>query len=178
MPCDLTTGRTEPCKDSLGGLKTAYFLDYIKDPFTVTDGAATAINEFITEVFQYDLRSDTNTDASETPASDRNNGTSVFNQTVNVRLKKQDAATSNEIKLIARARPIIVTVDRNNVHKVFGFSEGMDLTGGNIQSGAAKADFNGYDLTFTSIEGEPGAILNSATVTALEALISGSLINP
>ncbi|UII80001.1 hypothetical protein [Flagellimonas sp. CMM7] len=178
MACDLTTGRTEPCKDSIGGLKNAFFLDYLENAFTVSDSQGTGIAVGVTEVFKYELRSDTNNDATESMISNKDAGTSVNTQTVNVRLKKQDAATSNEIKLMAYARPIIAVQDRNNVYKVYGLSEGMDLTASNIQSGAARADFNGYDLTFTSLEGEMAPILDSATVTALEALVSATNINP
>lgn len=178
MACDLTTGRTEPCKDSLGGITKVYAMDYVASGFTVSAGEATAINAAITEVFQWDLRSDTNNDAAEAPVSSRDAGTTVFTQTLNMRLKKQDAATAVEVGLMAYARPIFVVVDRNSVHKVFGLSEGMDLTGGNIQSGTAKTDFNGYDLTFTSTEGSPAPILDSSTVTALEALISATVITP
>jgi len=28
MSCLLTSGRTEPCKNSVGGLKAVYFIDY------------------------------------------------------------------------------------------------------------------------------------------------------
>jgi len=178
MPCDLTTGRTEPCKDSIGGLKNAFFLDYIENVFTVANSQATGIAAGVTEVFKYELRSDTNNDASESMVTSKDSGTSVNTQTLNLRLKKQDAATSNEIKLMAYGRPVIVAQDRNNVWKAYGLSEGMDLTGSNIQSGSAKTDFNGYDLTFTSTEGELAPILDSATVTALEALVSATNINP
>ncbi|MEM9823233.1 MAG: hypothetical protein AAF985_19285 [Bacteroidota bacterium] len=178
MPCDLTTGRTEPCKDSIGGIKNAFFLDYAENAFTVASSAATGIDASVTEVFKYELRSDTNNDATESMVSNKDAGTSVNTQTVNLRLKKQDAATSNEIKLMAYARPIIVIQDRNDVYKVFGLSEGMDLTGSNIQSGNARADFNGYDLTFTSLEGDMGPILDAATVTALTTLVSNTNIDP
>ena len=178
MACDLTTGRSEPCKDGLGGITKVYAMDYVAAGFTVAAGEATAINADITEVFPWDLRSDTNNDASEAPVSSRDNGSTTFTQTLNMRLKKQDAATATEVSLMAYGRPIFVVVDRNGVHKVFGLSEGMDLTGGNIQSGTAKGDFNGYDLTFESVEGSPAPILDSSTVTALEALISETVIAP
>ena len=56
MACNLTSGRTEPCKDAVGGVKKAILCDYVEAPFTVSAGQATAINAGVTEVFQYDLR--------------------------------------------------------------------------------------------------------------------------
>jgi len=178
MACDLMSGRTEPCKDSIGGIVKAYLMDYVDAAFTVASGQATAINASITEVFQYKLRSDTNNDLNEAIVSDKNNGTTINTQTLNMRLVKQDAATSNQVSLLAYARPIAVVVDRNGNHKVVGLSEGLDLTGSNIQSGLARADFNGYDLTFTATEGTTAPFLDAATITAIEALVSSTNINP
>jgi hypothetical protein len=175
MPCQLTSGRTEPCKDTVGGIKKALFIDYVENPFTLSSGEGTAINASITEVFQYELRADTNT-FTESIVSDSNTGNTINTQTVEIRLKKQDAATSNQIKLMANGRPIIVLVGYDGSYKVSGYSEGMDITGSTIQSGGAKADFNGYDLTFSSIETDFAPYLDASTITALEALVSNTNI--
>ena len=42
MACNLTSGRTEPCRDAIGGLKAIYLLDFVEDSFTVAAGEATA----------------------------------------------------------------------------------------------------------------------------------------
>lgn len=175
MACNLTSGRTEPCKDSVGGIKKAIFLDYVEDAFTVSSGQATAINAEVTEVFEYELRSDNNT-FSESLVSDKNTGTTVNTQTAEVRLKKQDYQSSNEVKLMASGRPIIVLIGYDGSYKVMGRDEGCDLTGSNIQSGGAKTDFNGYDLTFTAMETELAPYLDAATIAALEALVSNTNI--
>lgn len=173
--CALTTGRTAPCKDSVGGIKKALFLDYEKDAFTVSAGQATAISEDVTEVFEYDLRADNNT-FSESMVTDKNTGTTVNTQTAELRLIKQEYQTSNEIKLMAHGRPIIVLVGYDGSYKVMGITEGSDLTGSNIQSGGAKGDFNGYDLTFTATEMALAPYLDAATITAIEALVSATNI--
>lgn len=177
MACALTSGRTEPCKDSVGGIKAAWFIDYIEDAFTVSGGQATAINGSITDVYKYDLRSSNNT-LSESVVSDKNTGVTLNTQTLELRLKKQDYSTSAEIKLMANARPIIVVQGYDNTYKAVGHTDGCDLTASNIQSGGAKSDFNGYDLTFTAEEVMLAPFLDSSTVTALEALESATLINP
>ncbi len=175
MASNLTSGRKEPCKDSVGGIKKAIFLDYVEAPFTLTGGQGTGINVAVTEVFEYELRSDNNT-FTESVVSDKNAGTTINTQTSEIRLKKQTSATSNEITLMANGRPVIVLVGYDGSYKVMGYTEGCDLTGSNIQSGGAKADFNGYDLTFTAIETQLAPHLDSATITALEALVSANLI--
>lgn len=169
MACALTAGRTEPCKDTVGGIKSVWMFDYIEDPFTVSAGQATAINVGVTEVFKYDLRADNNT-FTESIVSDKNTGVTLNTQTLELRLKKQDYTTSAEIKLLANARPIIVIEGYDGTYKAMGITDGCDLTASNIQSGGAKTDFNGYDLTFTAEETSLAPMLDSTTVTALVAL--------
>lgn len=171
MACKMTSGRTEPCKDSLGGVKAAYFINYIDEAFTLSEGEATAINVGVTEAFKYELRADGNTFV-QNVVSDRNTGTTVNTQTLTLALKKLDKETSLQVDLMSKGRPIIVVEDYNNNFQVAGVSEGMDLTGSDINSGGAKTDFNGYNLTFTAMEGGTAPFLDEATVTALKALIS------
>jgi hypothetical protein len=171
MACLLTSGRTEPCKDAIGGVKKAFFMDYEENAFTVSAGAATAIAVGVTEVFEYELRAVENT-LEEVLVSDKNTGTTVNTQTLTLRLKKQGATTANQVQLMAYARPIIVVMMNDGSYKAVGISEGMDLTESSIVSGGARADFNGYDLTFTAEEAKLAPFLDGATITALLALVS------
>ncbi|WP_136465527.1 hypothetical protein [Flagellimonas onchidii] len=176
MACSITKGRTEPCKDTLGGVKAAYFINYIEDAFTVASGEATAINAGITEAFKYELRADGNSFV-QSPVSDRNTGTTVNTQTTTLALKKLDKDTSLEVDLMAKGRPILVIRDRMDNYFVAGITEGNDLTGSDINTGGAKSDFNGYNLTFEAQEGSAAPWLDAATITALEALVSSSNIS-
>ena len=176
MACLLTSGRTEPCKDAIGGLKAIYLLDYLEDSFTIAAGEATAIDAGVTEVFKYELLADGNT-LVETFTADQNNGTSIYEQALTVALKKQDADSATELSLIVKARPIAVVQFRDGSYRIVGISDGTVATG-DIQSGGAKADFNGYNLTLTATEVLPAPTLDSSTVTALLALVSATNINP
>ena len=176
MACLLTTGRTEPCRDAVGGLKAVYFLDFVENSFTIASGEATAIDAAVTEVFKYELLADGNT-LVETFTADQNNGTSIYEQVLTLALKKQDKDTANELSLIVKARPVVVVQFRDGSYKLVGISDGTVATG-DIQSGGAKADFNGYNLTLTATEVLPAPTLDSATVTALLAIVSATNINP
>ena len=92
-------------------------------------------------------------------------------------LKKQTKDSANELGLVVKARPIAVVQDRMDNYKIVGISDGTVATG-DIQSGGAKGDFNGYNLTLTATEVLPAPTLDSATVTALTALVSATNINP
>ena len=176
MACNLTSGRTEPCRDAIGGLKAIYILDYVEDSFTVAAGEATAIDAAVTEVFKYELLADGNTFV-ETFTADQNNGTSVYEQVLTVALKKQTKESANELSIVVKSRPVVVILFRDGTYKVQGISDGTVATG-DIQSGGAKADFNGYNLTLTSTEVLPAPTLDSATETAFLALVSSNNVAP
>ena len=176
MACVLTSGRTEPCSDAIGGIKKLYLLDYVEDSFTVAAGEATAISASVTEVFEYELLADGNT-LVETFTEDRNAGTSIYEQVLTLVLKKQDLATANELALIVKSRPVAVVLDRRGNYKVIGISDGTVSTG-SLESGGAKGEFNGINLTLTATETEPAPYLDATTETAFEALISATNINP
>ena len=176
MSCNLTSGRTEPCLDAVSGLKAFYLLDFVEDSFTITGGEATAINAAVTEVFKYELLADGNTFV-ETFTADRNNGTSIYEQVLTVALKKQTKESADELALVVKSRPVAVIEFRDGRKVVCGISDGTVATG-DIQSGGAKADFNGYNLTLTATEVLPAPTLDESTNTAFDLLISTTNVTP
>lgn len=87
MACLLTEGRTEPCKDSVGGLTKVYFADFgtLGDP-TYVDGTgltSAQISGFASgTVYQYDLKGNSSFD--QTITSSRENGTTFYDQILNL----------------------------------------------------------------------------------------------
>lgn len=169
MACDITVGRARVCKDGLGGNSKLYLYNEQEDPFTVVAGEATAINAAITVVYEFDLEGDGNT-LVQSLVPDRNTGSTVNTQTLTVVLKKINAATSVNLNLLAYGFPGAVVKDRNGNYHAVGIDDGIDFT---IESatGGAKSDMNGYTLTGVSTTGSLAPILDSATVTALLALV-------
>lgn len=176
MACILTSGRIEPCSDGIGGLKKFYLIDFQEDAFTITAGEATAMDVGVTVAYEFELLNDGNT-LVETFTQDINAGTSTYEQVLTVALKKQGLATANELHLIVKARPIAVVLDRNGDYRIVGISDGTVATG-SIESGGAKGEFNGYNLTLTATETAPAPTLDSATTTAFLAVVSATQINP
>lgn len=164
MACDISAGRTLPCKDSVGGLKSVYFINYdsavsisVEADDTVnsaTSWAATA------DVYEYELKG--NSSLTQNIQSSRENGTTAFEQVLELTLPKLSAADNQAIKLLAFGRPRIVVEDYNGNLFLVGREHGADVTGGTIVTGAAMGDLSGYTLTFTAMERIPA---NSVTGT-------------
>ena len=172
MACDITSGRAKQCKEFLGGVQKLYLFNYLENPFTVVDGAATAMNVLLTEAFEYDLVGDGQV-LVEDMVSDRATGTTVNTQTVTAILQGLDVATSNEMKAVANGYPQAVVKDRNNNYIVVGYSEGIDFTV-NSTTGSTQAELNGYTLTGVALEGALGAYLDETTRDAFLAIVQAN----
>ena len=172
MACDLTKGRLEPCKDVVGGLKAVYFTDFgdlgtvtkVDDEITVLSGTFTA--------YKYDLKGGSSFEQAIT--SSRENGTTYFEQTLNLTLKKLSKEDNKEIKLLAYGRPHVAVEDYNGNVFVMGLAHGAEVTGGTIVTGAAMADLSGYTLTFVAQEVEPANFLTAPTAADPYAGVSSS----
>ena len=163
MACNITAGRNEVCKDSIGGLSGVYFLNYTTGSFTKNgNGEVTALPSGST-VYYYELKG--NSAYTETVNTSRDNGTTFFSQELLLNLKKLTNEMTTQMKLLAYGRPQIVVWTMNGDALLVGEREGADMTAGTLQTGAAMGDLYGYSLTFTGQEQLPAAFLSGSTTT-------------
>ena len=177
MACDLTKGRALPCRDSVGGLKAVYFVDFGDlGAVTLTSTTDDTISDMggTFSAYKYVLKGTSSVE--QTINASRENGTVFFDQAVSLTLPQLSKEDNNEIKLLAYGRPHIVVEDYNGNAYLVGREHGADVTGGTIASGAAMGDMSGYTLTFNAMEltaanfiagatdGNPFAGMTSATV--------------
>ena len=160
MACILTSGRLEPCKDSNGGLRSIYFINYDSDlssNFTLTSEEITALAAPVT-CFKYELRGANSFD--EANENSRENGTSFWNGTGTFVFKKQDLATQKELKLLSYGRPHIIIEDYNGNFRLAGLKNGCECVV-NTASGSAMGDLNGYNITATSQEADMASFIDA-----------------
>jgi hypothetical protein len=162
MACNLSAGRNEVCKDSIGGLSGVYFLNFTTGSFTKNGaGEVTAFPSGST-VYYYQLKG---TSAyTETVNTSRENGTTFFSQELTLNLKKLTNEMTTQLKLMAYGRPQIVVHTQNGDALLVGEVEGADLTAGTIQTGAAMGDLYGYSVTMTGMEKLPAAFISGSTI--------------
>jgi len=187
MACDITAGRIEQCKDSVSGLKAMYLINYedlnSDSPTYVTYGTGDNVDE-ITDwipvddttqltLYKFELKSTANSFTTAINSS-RDNGTTFFEQTLVAALKRQDVVTHKNVKLLAYGRPRIVIRTMTDQFFLMGLDQGADVSAGEISSGAALGDFNGYSLTFTAQEELPANFLLASSEAALKTLFANS----
>lgn len=151
MACALTQGYTLGCRDSAGGLKSVYFIE-MDNVSGVTESAGTVsaiAKANAGKFYKYNLQRAT-ASWNEAYNDSAENGTSFHVQTLTIILNKMQAATSNEIKLLAQNKLLAVVEDRNGKYWLLGRENGLERSGGQGGSGTAMGDRNGYELTFTS----------------------------
>jgi len=151
MACALTSGYSLSCRDSAGGIKSVYLIEFDNvSGVTESGGTASAIAKANNgKFYKYNLQRGTS-NFEEAYNDSAENGTSFHVQTLSIILNKMQASTSEEIKLLAQNRLIAVVEDRNSKYWLLGKENGLERSGGRAGSGTAMGDRNGYELTFTS----------------------------
>ena len=154
MSCDISRGRLEPCKDSVGGLNAVYFINKggITAGYDVTD--TDVIDDLGTPTaYKFDIKGGST--YTENITSSRENGTTTFEQVLELQLTKLTKEDHKTVKLLAYGSPHVLIEDNNGNVFVAGLEHGLDVSGGTIVSGAAMGDMSGYTLTFSGMEKAP-----------------------
>ena len=175
MACDISLGRSEQCKDSIGGLSAVYFINYQdlgtisyveagSDVITSLEGGNTV------DAYKYELKGISTFE--QTVTSSRENGSTFVDQKLTLNLKKLTIADHKQLKLLAYGRPVIAVQDRNGNYFIAGLTKGMDLISSTISTGAAMGDLSGYSLEFQGMELKPANFLDGA-VNEILNIITG-----
>ena len=162
MPCNISLGYNEPCKDSVAGLTAVYFMNFNTGSFTLNATDVVTAFPSGSTVYKYELKGTNG--YTETVNTSRDNGTTFFSQELSLQLKKLTAEATKELKLLAYSRPKIVVADRNGNAFLVGKNEGADMTAGTITTGTAYGDLSGYTLEFTGQEQLPANFITGSTL--------------
>jgi hypothetical protein len=171
MACNISLGRNLPCKDAVGGIQAVYFINYSN--LAVTQSASDVVTGLgAVTAYKYEVKG-ANNNLQDNINSSRDNGTTFFEQVVNVQFSKLDASTNKELKLLAYGRPQIIVHTYQGDAFLCGKNNGMELTAGSIQTGTALGDLYGYTATFTGQEQLYSQFITGSTVSNPFAGISG-----
>jgi hypothetical protein len=172
MACDLSLGRKEPCKDVVGGIKNVYFVDFgdfSAITYTTDTDIVASVGSNVAS-FKYEVKG--NSSFEQNITSSRENGTTFFEQTLNLTLHKLTKEDNKELKLMAYGRPHVVVEDYNKNLFLMGLENGADVSGGTIVTGAAMGDLSGYTLTLTGMEKVPANFLDVASNGTVAAALT------
>lgn len=174
MSCDLTLGRKEVCKDSVGGLNAVYFVNFGDLGAITYDATNTDVIDAVAgtpDAFKYELKGAST--FTQNINSSREAGTTFFEQVLELTFKKLTPKDHKELKLLSFARPHVIVEDYNGNFFLAGLEHGCDVTGGTIVTGGAMADLSGYTLTLTGMERVPANFLDTNPAAVGFTVVAG-----
>ncbi len=170
MPCPLTKGFAIDCDKGVGGIKSILVteLGNITASTNVAGEITVLTQEALTDFHRYELVEEVGS-FDTTENSDLQAGSLFYTTVLNFTMNKLAAATSEELKLLALNRLVIIIEDNNGEHHIMGLERGANKVGGTntASSGAAFADRNGYSLGFTANESVYMPTVQASVITGL-----------
>jgi hypothetical protein len=171
MACDISLGRIEQCKDSVGGLAAVYFINYgDATSYTIVDDVITAVLG-TPNAYKYELKG-TST-FTQTVTSSRENGTTFVDQIVSLSLKKLSSADNKQLKLLSFGRPQVIIEDNNGNRFLAGLKKGVDLTSNVISTGASFGDASGYQIEMQGMEADAANFITGDLTTIGFVIVNG-----
>ena len=170
MSCTLTSGRTEPCRDNIGGIKTIYLFPFVSYSHTQILGTrGEDVTTFpATDIYEFGIA------GGNMNENIQNNEKGLsYDQNMSFILKKQDLDTTFELNQIQQYDIRYIVKFNDGKHKIGGLFNGAKLNF-DMVSGGQKNELTGYNVNITSTEEWQGAFiddLSSAGFTILHHLL-------
>ena len=183
MSCmTLSNGICRGCKDNVGGIKKAYFIDVCEvdamGAFTVDNTNNGVITDYATSASWYSFIPSKHTgNYVETINVSQENGTVYYNGVLTLNYTKAEQSKINTIIEMAKGELAMIFLDENDKYWWLGgikytesysgspltisrtvnadSTNGCVIGGTSFQTGTAMADANGGSLTFTCDMGKP-----------------------
>jgi hypothetical protein len=172
MACNTSlTSILKGCDNNIGGLTHFYVIPTEFVTAIVDDGAGTITGVTVTSgstFVEYEFNKNT-ANYTEEAAIDLVNGSTFYNQTVNLTIPRREVAKRNSLALIAAGQRNlnIIVKDANGLYWFVGRANGANLTAQGDGSGTAKADGSKYTLTFLAEEPEQMFEVRASIIPAL-----------
>jgi hypothetical protein len=174
MACDISRGRIEECKDSVGGISAVYFVNKGDLGAITYDATDTDVIDAVggtPSAYKFDVRGTSS--FTETPTVSRENGTAFFEQAMELVLPKLTKKDHSTVKMLAYGSPHVIIEDNNGNFFLAGLEYGMDISGGSIATGSAMGDMSGYTLSFTGMEKVPANFLGDSLALVGFTVVTG-----
>lgn len=158
---NLTKGRTNPCKDNVGGIKYIYLFKYVPYDYTQIVGQrGVAVTGFpTTTIYKYEVE---NATFNETIINDENG--IYYDQALNFTLTQQSVKSTILLDQIRKIDVRFIVQYNNGKYRIGGLWKGAKITSLEILSGGAKTDLSGYRVTITGQERFQAAFLDGLSI--------------
>lgn len=163
------SGLAVGCKDSIGGIKKAWFAPDGTVTTSVSANTLSIASGDIQNFKVYNFRKATGSMTSTLNTSE--NAGNSFTTEVTLQFLKQETSKRLEVMALLMNEMVGVVKDGNCKYWYLGYDYPIEATAGTAETGTAMSDLNGYNITITDNSIElPYEITDSATIAALEAI--------
>ena len=170
MACTSYTmgGLAVGCKDSIGGIKKAWFAPY-GVATSVAQNVLTINSSDISKFKVYNFRKATGSMTSTLNTSE--SAGNSFTTEVNLQFLKQETSKRIEVMALLMNEMQGVVKDGNAKYWFLGSDYPIEASAATAETGTAMTDLNGYNITITDSSVElPYEITDADTISALEAI--------
>lgn len=171
MACLLTSGFALDCNDNIGGIEEILLGNFSEvTAFTEAAGTISAITQTaLTNFYRYEIEQE-DSDFVTTENRSAEAGTLFYETVLNFTIDKLSAAKSEELRIMAQARKLLVIAKLSDGQYVaMGFDRGAMKQGGTNQAASGKAygDKQGYTIGLTCKESHYPYFVESSVVAGL-----------
>ena len=161
MACSITlSGRGFPCKSGIAGIKRIYVKLFAEGDWGAPTAGTSTLN---VDAATYVAFEPTRNSASlvATPTVSVENGSVFYAQVVDaLNFPVLTAADTAQFEDLVKSRLSVIVQDANDNYLLMGRTQGVEVTGGAVQTGGAAGDLHGYTLQLTANSPEAPAFID------------------
>lgn len=147
MTCTQTLGGIlKDCSPSMGGIAEAYIANHSDVTKVTLTGDKISEIAAAGKFKAYSFRKETSQFTS-TLNKNLQNGTTYVSTDINLVFNRMETTKRIEIAALSLGELAVIIKDNNGCYWYFGYDEPVTATAGDVQSGTARADRNGYSIT-------------------------------
>lgn len=185
MACNLATGRTEPCKQYIGGIDYIYIFKWSEVEYTSMsriENDYIDMQNFVKKgggdltAYKFNLKGINSFESTSTVSQET--AGKVFDQSITITLKGLDYSSTELFNELMSEKTVAFVRERNtDLYYIFGAINGL-TNNAVLSSGQAAADLSGATFTMTGQERLPYRRIGVSDLSSLNIAISGTQINP
>ena len=171
MSCVINSGYSLQCRDNLGGIQKVFIGEYTGDDLSYTFGTDDIIGTFSAvgvtpSFFEFEQEIEVGS-YQEAGQFSTENGTSFYEQTLEITLQRLDAVVRNQIKVLGQGKFRCIILDQNGRYWLMGAQNPVRVSAATPGFGKAYGDLNGAVITFTGKEPVPAYEVTEAAALTL-----------
>jgi len=170
MACLLTSGYSLGCRDSIGGIQKVFIGLWNGTSMTIgLTGSNNQVYSFTgATVSFYTFQQELETASfNQNGQFNSENGTSFYEQTLEITLQKMDAANRAQATILGQGVWRVMILDQLGQYWLMGKTNPVRVSASTPNVGKAFGDLNGIKLTFMVKESEPAYNVTSAAAATV-----------